>query len=107
MAAALGLASGAPAQTGEQRAYLEMAATVYTAYVTCPGGLSPDPTEAVAVLGVSQGIDPADVAPGGRHHALFQSMVLRLAADMKGKAPPEACALLASRYPKLIRPPAR
>ncbi len=97
-----GLLSDAAAQTQAQRAYLEMAATVYTAYVTCPGGLSPDPTETVAALGLAQDIDPADVAPSGRYHALFQSIVLRLAADMKGKAAPEACAMLAARYPKLI-----
>ena len=95
------------AQTDEQRAYLAMAATIYTAHVVCPGGLDPDPTTTVAMLGVAGGVEPDDVAPGGRFHALFQEQVLALAHEIKGKPPAASCATLAEKYPKWIRPSVR
>ena len=97
----------ASGETEAERAYLTMAATIYTAYLTCPGGLDPDPTETVAALGQSYGVEPRDVAPEGRLHPTFRSIIVGLAQETKGQAPADACALLVSRYPRWIKPATR
>jgi hypothetical protein len=97
-------ATAARAQTPEQRELLTMSTTVYTAALTCPGGLDPDPTTTVAALLSANGIEPGDVAQGGRHFPIIRQIVVDLAEEMRGKAPGAACALLRDRYPRWIRP---